>query len=63
MNAEQIQAAALIIKDSAIQFLADKNGLTVNEVVLAIKEGNINAAKQFNDLVTAGVNQAMAMFS
>jgi hypothetical protein len=63
MNAEQIQAAALIIKDSALQFLADKNGLTVNEVVFAIKEGNINAAKQFNDLVTAGVNQAMAMFA
>ena len=58
-----VQAIALIIKDSALQFLADKHGLTVDEVVIAVQSGNVRAAEQFDTLVQAGIKEAMALFA
>ena len=58
-----VQAIALIIKDSALQFLADKHGLTVDEVVIAVQSGNVRATEQFNTLVQAGIKEAMALFA
>lgn len=59
-NAKQ-QAAAQIIKDSALEFLAAKHGLTVDQVAAAIKAGNLKACEQFRALVVRGVDEAVAL--
>ena len=60
-DASKIHVAAEIIKTSALEFLAAKHGLTVDEVVFAMKSGNVRAMEQFKTLVLAGVEEAMQL--
>lgn len=60
MNAKLI-AAAQIIKNETLIFLANKHGITVDQVVAEIKAGNVRAAEQFEKLVKAGIAEAMKL--
>lgn len=61
MNQAKMQAAAQIIKDSAIEFLAAKHGLTVETVITELNNGNARAMQQFAQLVKAGIDGAIKM--
>lgn len=61
LNTEKVQAAAKIVNESALQFLADKHGLTVQEVVAAILSGNQRATEQYTQLVAKGLEQVKTM--
>lgn len=61
MNQAQIQAAAEIIKTSALEFLAAKHGLTIDQVIAAIAAGDKRARDQFNALVIAGIDKLLQM--
>jgi hypothetical protein len=60
---EKIAAAAQIIKDGALEMLASKSGFSVDEVANLILSGHEGAARQFRQLVEAGIEQAMKMHS
>lgn len=60
-DANKLQAAATIIKQSALEFLAEKHGCTVEAVVLAIRAGDREAMAQFAALVKAAVDEAEAL--
>ena len=60
-TAQKIEAAARIVKDSALEMLAGKSGLTVDEVANLILSGHEGAARQFRQLVEAGIEKALAM--
>lgn len=60
MNAK-IKAAAEIIKTTALEAVAKKNGVTVADVVAALNKGNEGAVRQFAQFLKAGMDSALAM--
>ncbi len=61
MNQQQIAAAAEIVKTGALEFLAAKHNLSVDQVVAAIAAGDTRARAQFHELAVAGINKVLQM--
>ena len=61
MDADKVQAAAQIIKNSVVTFLANKHGITEDQVIDAVLSGDVKANQQFKELVIAGINQTLKM--
>lgn len=61
MNTTKILTAAEIIKNTAVEFLANKHSITVDQVVEAIKSGDVRANEQFKSLVMAAIEQAATL--
>lgn len=57
----KLQAAAEIIRNSAIEFLAAKHGTTEAAVWEAIEAGQVKVCEQFAKLVQAGIAKTLAM--
>lgn len=57
----KLQAAAEIIRNSAIEFLAAKHGTTEAAVWEAIEAGQVKVCEQFAKLVQAGIAQALTL--
>lgn len=62
MEQTKLAHAAMIIKDSAIEYLAKFHGVTRDTVLEAIRSDSPNKAQtQFAELVTAGIEEAMRL--
>lgn len=61
MTNAKMQAAANIIKDSALEFLAAKHGVSIDYVVAQIDAGNVKVILQFHALVKAGIAEALTL--
>lgn len=61
MDTTKILTAAEIIKNTAVEFLANKHNITVDQVVEAIKSGDVRANEQFKSLVMAAIEQAVTL--
>lgn len=61
MKTTKLQAAAEIIKTSALEYLAAKHGLTVAQVAAEIDAGDVRACEQFHTLVLRGIDEAFAL--
>ena len=61
LNANKLQAAANIIKDSAIEFLANNHNPSPASIIKAIKDGDQTITAQFARLAVAAVKEAEAL--
>lgn len=61
MNATKIQSAANNIIDGALEFMAGKHGLTVDQVVAALLDGDTRAMTQYRTLLESGIDAAVGL--
>lgn len=57
----KLNAAANIIRESAVEFLATKHGVTIDAIIDAICSGNVKVCDQFAVLVAKGIEEAMQL--
>ncbi len=56
-NQTKLQTAADIIMNGAIEFLAAKHGITIEQVVSEIQSGKVKAVEQFTTLILVGTKE------
>lgn len=58
---QKVAEAAKIIRAGALEFMANKEGISVTQVCELILAGHAGAVSHFTALVSCGINEAMGL--